>query len=169
MSFEVINPQATGVSPTRSAKVLDVASSRTIHTGMTQEAHLLATGSDTGDVYGLFHYEARPAEATKNLHLHKEMTEAFFVLEGNPTLFNGTKWERVGPGRLLQVPPQAVHGFYNDTDHVARMLMLFVPGVPREKFFSGLNEIFASGRKLSQQEWDEFYAEHDQFMVREQL
>ena len=30
--------------------------------------------------------------------------------------------------------------------------MLFVPGVPREKFFSGLNEILTSGRKLSQQD-----------------
>ena len=167
MTFEVINPRATGVSPTSSAKILDVASSRTIHTAMTQEAHLLAAGSETDDVYGLFHYEVRPAQATKNLHLHKEITEAFFVLEGNPTLFNGTEWERVGPGRLLHVPPQAVHGFYNDTDDVARMLMLFVPGVPREKFFADLNEILTAGRTLSQEEWDEFFAQHDQFMIRE--
>ena len=36
MTFEVVNPHATGVSPTRSAKILDVASSRTIDTGMTR-------------------------------------------------------------------------------------------------------------------------------------
>jgi hypothetical protein len=37
--------------------------------------------------------------------------------------------------------------------------------VGRERFFTEIAEIYASGSTLSAQEWTEFYAWHDQYMV----
>ena len=45
------------------------------------------------------------------------------------------------------------------------MLILFAPGAPRERYFEELAEIAASGRELSQEEWTDLYARHDQYMV----
>jgi hypothetical protein len=45
------------------------------------------------------------------------------------------------------------------------MLILFAPGPPREAYFTELAEINASGRTLSEDEWTELYARHDQYMV----
>ena len=45
------------------------------------------------------------------------------------------------------------------------MLILFVPGAPREAYFAALAEITASGRQLSEEEWTELYRRHDQYMV----
>jgi hypothetical protein len=45
------------------------------------------------------------------------------------------------------------------------MLILFAPGIARERFFTEMAEIGDSGRALSPEEWTDFYARHDQFMV----
>ena len=66
---------------------------------------------------------------------------------------------------VMHVPEGGVHGFRNDSDDPASMLILFAPGIPRERFFLELAEISASGRPLSEDERTAFYARHDQYMV----
>jgi hypothetical protein len=68
-------------------------------------------------------------------------------------------------GDFFYVPRGGVHGFSNVSGAAASMLVLFAPGAPREKFFTELIEIRQAGRELSQDEWAEFYARHDQYMV----
>jgi hypothetical protein len=46
---------------------------------------------------------------------------------------------------------------------VAKMLILFAPGPPREKYFEALAQIGESGRTLSYDEWTELFAAHDQY------
>jgi hypothetical protein len=46
------------------------------------------------------------------------------------------------------------------------MLLLFTPGESRERYFEELAEIVATGRQLSDQEWTERYARHDQYMIQ---
>jgi hypothetical protein len=43
------------------------------------------------------------------------------------------------------------------------MLILFAPGPPREKYFTELAEIRESGRVLTDEEWLELWARHDQY------
>ena len=43
------------------------------------------------------------------------------------------------------------------------MLILFAPGAPRETYFRELAEIAATGRTLSEEEWTDLYARHDQY------
>jgi len=43
------------------------------------------------------------------------------------------------------------------------MLILFAPGAPRETYFRELAEIAATGLTLSEEEWADLYARHDQY------
>jgi hypothetical protein len=43
------------------------------------------------------------------------------------------------------------------------MLILFAPGAPREEYFRQLAEIRDTGRTLTDDEWAEFLARHDQY------
>jgi hypothetical protein len=45
----------------------------------------------------------------------------------------------------------------------ARTLILFAPGPPREEYFSELAEICSAGRRLTDEEWIEVWARHDQY------
>ncbi len=45
------------------------------------------------------------------------------------------------------------------------MLILFAPGAAREDYFEELASIRATGRTLSEEEWADLYARHDQYMV----
>jgi quercetin dioxygenase-like cupin family protein len=63
------------------------------------------------------------------------MSEAFFVLSGTMKLYDGSKgggWIDGHQGDFLYVPPGGVHGFRNEADEPASILMLFAPGAPRE-------------------------------------
>ncbi len=42
------------------------------------------------------------------------------------------------PNDFLYVPPGGIHGFRNEADEPASILMLFAPGAPREYYFEGL-------------------------------
>jgi mannose-6-phosphate isomerase-like protein (cupin superfamily) len=93
------------------------------------------------------------------------MHESFYVLTGTIRLYDGRGWHDSRPGDFHLVPPGGVHAFRNESGAPASMLLLFTPGAPRESYFEGLAAIAASGRELSPEEWTEFYAEHDQYMV----
>ena len=57
------------------------------------------------------------------------------------------------------------HGFRNDGDEWASFLILFAPGIARERFFLEMAELRRSGRTLTPEEMTAFYARHDQVMV----
>jgi hypothetical protein len=45
------------------------------------------------------------------------------------------------------------------------MLILFVPGAPREPYFETLSEVALAGLELTDDEWAEFYRRHDTHWV----
>ena len=45
------------------------------------------------------------------------------------------------------------------------MLILFAPGIARERYFMALDEMRRSGEKLTDEERTAFLASHDQYMV----
>lgn len=63
------------------------------------------------------------------------------------------------------MPVGGIHSFKNESGAPASMLLLFAPGAPREAYFEALAEMAASGRQLTPQEYTEFLARHDQYMV----
>jgi mannose-6-phosphate isomerase-like protein (cupin superfamily) len=127
-------------------------------------AHLAPAALTDGD-YGLFRWDMGPMPSGPDLHFHRTMSEAFFVLTGTVLLRDGERTVEAGPGDFLYVPPGGIHGFRNESGEPASMLMLFAPGAPRETYFEELAEIALSGRELTDDEWTELFARHDQYMV----
>jgi uncharacterized RmlC-like cupin family protein len=84
-------------------------------------------------------------------------------MSGLVEFYNGDRWLPARAGDFLYVPMGGVHGFRAPSDEPSSMLILFAPGAPREQYFRGLAEIRASGRTLTEDEWTEFLAQHDQY------
>jgi mannose-6-phosphate isomerase-like protein (cupin superfamily) len=65
-----------------------------------------------------------------DLHVHRQHTDMFFVLEGELTVLLGTGGETavVPAGTLARVPPLVVHGFRNGSDSEVRYLNFHAPG-----------------------------------------
>ncbi|WP_027344955.1 cupin domain-containing protein [Hamadaea tsunoensis] len=128
----------------------------------------LATGASTEGRFGLYRWNMAAYPPPGSLpagHFHRTMSESFFILDGTVSLYDGATWRSATAGDFLYVPPGGVHGFANESGAEASMLVLFTPGAPREAYFEALAEIAASGRELSQEEWVELWASHDQYQV----
>jgi mannose-6-phosphate isomerase-like protein (cupin superfamily) len=125
----------------------------------------LAPATLTNGDYGLFRWDMAPAPSGPGPHFHRTMSEAFFVLSGTVLLQDGARTLEARPGDFLYVPPGGIHGFRNESGSPASILILFAPGAPRETYFEELAEVRRSGRRLSEAEWTELYARHDQYMV----
>lgn len=126
-------------------------------------ARFVATGATTGGRFGLFRWEMGPRAGGATPHFHRTFSESFYVLSGTVRIFDGRSWVDCVAGDFVHVPEGGVHGFSNDADAPASMLILFAPGAPRERYFTELAELAASGRELSPQERLEFLARHDQY------
>jgi mannose-6-phosphate isomerase-like protein (cupin superfamily) len=124
----------------------------------------LATGASTDGHFGLYRWNMAPAAGGASLHFHRTISESFFILSGTVTLEDGDRQVSAGSGDYLHVPPGGLHGFGNQSDEAASMLILFTPGAPREGYFEGLLEL-AQGKRLSQEERDAFFSAHDNIFV----
>ncbi|MFG3703218.1 cupin domain-containing protein [Micromonospora sp. NPDC047670] len=88
------------------------------------------------------------------------------MLDGTVSLYDGDTWRDATAGDFLYVPPGGIHAFRNNSGAAASMLVLFTPGAPREAYFEELADIVATGRQLTEDEWTELYARHDQYEVK---
>jgi mannose-6-phosphate isomerase-like protein (cupin superfamily) len=128
-------------------------------------ARFVAPGSVTQGRFGLFEWRVPPRTGSADTHFHKACSESFYITAGTVSLFDSRRWVKARPGDFLHVPEGGAHGFRNDTDDPAAMLVLFAPGAPREAYFRELAEIAATGRTLTDAEWLELWARHDQYRV----
>jgi quercetin dioxygenase-like cupin family protein len=92
-----------------------------------------------------------PGERGPDLHVHREHTDAFYVLEGELTFEVGPEAERVSasPGGFVAVPPNVVHTFVNDGPGEARWLNFHAPDTGFAAYMRGLRD----GTDLA---WDSF-------------
>jgi mannose-6-phosphate isomerase-like protein (cupin superfamily) len=135
--------------------------------GTRTQVHHLATGASTDGRFGLYRWDmSADRNGGPSGHFHRTMSESFFVLEGTVSLYDGDAWVDASPGDFLHVPPGGIHAFNNDSGAPASMLVLFTPGAPREAYFEALAEITASGRTLTDEEWLELWARHDQYPAK---
>jgi mannose-6-phosphate isomerase-like protein (cupin superfamily) len=128
-------------------------------------ASYLATGSTTNGQFGLYRWDMEPNAGGPAPHFHRTMSESFFVLSGTVSLYDGSDWVDTGPGDFCFVPEGGIHGFRNQADQAASMLILFSPGAPREAYFEGLVEMFQPGNEVSAEEFREFCERHDNYYL----
>jgi mannose-6-phosphate isomerase-like protein (cupin superfamily) len=71
-----------------------------------------------------------PGREGADLHVHRQHTDFFYVLEGELTVRLGLEDETVAvqAGTLVRVPPLVVHGFRNASDGELRYLNFHAPG-----------------------------------------
>ena len=148
---------------------LDVVRTRAEHpmtgTGAGSELRMVAPGAVSGGRFGLVEYVVPPRSAGASPHYHQTFCESFYVLSGELTLYADGRWVPYRPGDFALVHERGVHGFRNDGDEPTSFLILFAPGIARERFFAELAELRRSGRQLTAEEMTAFYARHDQVMV----
>ena len=106
-----------------------------------------------------------PDPAGANPHYHRTFSESFFVLSGIVQLYDGKGWFDAHPGDFDYVPEGGLHGFRNESGEPVSLLILFVPGAPREAYFEGLVEIAEGRWKPSPEELQAFLEEHDNIYV----
>ena len=124
--------------------------------------HYLATQQSTDGHFGLYRLDIDPAGGGPGPHFHKTMSESFFVLSGIMRMHDGRDWVDAPAGDYLYVPPRGVHGFRNDSDQPASMLLLFAPGAPREGYFEGLPEL----AEMTEEERRDFFIRHDNYWIQ---
>ncbi len=126
--------------------------------------HYLATHASTDSHFGLYRWNMGAEPSGPSPHFHKTISESFFVLDGVVRLFDGARWTEATAGDFLHVAPGGIHAFRNESG-AASMLLLFAPGAPRGRYFESLAEIARDGRQLSDEQWTQLFAAHDQYMV----
>lgn len=130
------------------------------------KCHYLVLGDATRGLFGLYRWELVPRGGGPGPHFHRTMTESFYVLSGSIDLYDGRRWLAGGAGDFMHVPEGGIHGFRNETDEPATLLIHFSPGAPREAYFEG-NARFAREGRPSAEEMDAFYRTHDNYWLPE--
>jgi quercetin dioxygenase-like cupin family protein len=125
----------------------------------------VAPGSVTRRQFGIFRRDMEPHAGGPGAHFHRTFSESFYVLAGTVRFYDGATWFAAKAGDFVYIPKGGIHAFDADSDEPASMLILFAPAPARERYFTEVGEIRASGRRMSRREWTEFWARHDQYMV----
>jgi len=97
----------------------------------------------TGGAFEMYEREVPPHTIGADPHLHGSTVETFYVVEGHVTILAGESRAVYGPGSVVVVPRNTVHGFWNETGEPIKLLISFVPGLHHHKFFEGLAELKA--------------------------
>lgn len=101
-----------------------------------------ASAAETGGAFSLIE-TTNPPEAGPPLHLHRDVDEAFYVLEGQYEFHCGSERIDAGPGAFVLLPRGVPHRYRAGTDG-GRVLMLFSPG-GTEGYFRDLAAAMAAG------------------------
>ena len=121
------------------------------------------TGKDTHGHFGLFEYLLQPETEGPSPHIHKQMTEIFYVVEGELELVLNQDKIIASAGTLMSVPENTPHGFSNRSQKQAKFLIMFCPADSREQYFIGLAELRKNGRQPSREELLDLMQRFDQY------
>jgi len=123
--------------------------------------HYLATHASTQGAFGLYRADMGPQPGGASTHFHRSFSESFFILSGTLRVYDGQRWIDTRPGDFLYVPHGGLHAFRNESGAPVSMMMLFVPGAPREDYFEGLPALAT----MSTEERLEFFIRHDNHFI----
>ena len=157
-------PRYVGTTGECSAAIRPSDQAPDLQLGAAVNIGYLANGASTGGQFGLYRWDAGPQSGGAAPHFHRTMSESFFVISGKIELYDGKEWVETGPGDFGYVPEGGIHGFRNQSDEPASMLILFVPGAPREGYFEAIAERVA-GRHFTDEEWTALCERHDNYFV----
>jgi quercetin dioxygenase-like cupin family protein len=148
-------------------KILHHGDGRYVTIGTKTRCTFKVIGEETNGQFGLFEYTMEPGAQGASPHLHRKLTEIFYIVEGEVELLAGDQKTVGRPGSLLLVPPGQVHGFSNSPSHRSTMLIMFCPADHREGYFEGMAELTREGRRPTREELVDLMRRFDQEPVDE--
>ena len=101
-----------------------------------------ADSTDTAGLLGVFEDTLQPWQSGPPLHLHTNLDEAFYVVEGTLLVKLGDEQREVSRGSFVWIPRGTPHAFANASDTPTRLLGLTTPG-GIEEFFAEQGAYFA--------------------------
>src|SRR5215470_11377708 len=107
---------------------------RTVNLGVVQMRVLAAGEATTSGAFTLAEFSGGQGGPWTVPHIHREMEESFFVLDGTFTFAVGEEEIPAGPGSYILVPRGTRHGITAGAGG-GRLLTLMVPGGLEEMFF----------------------------------
>jgi quercetin dioxygenase-like cupin family protein len=93
-------------------------------------------------------------------HRHDQMTDIFYVLEGELAFDLEGDWRVLGPGSFVLVPPGVVHTFANRGAAPARFLNIYQPA-GNEQYLKEAMKRMAEGHPWSPTEMAEVASRYD--------
>lgn len=104
------------------------------------EVGLLARGQDTGGRFTFMRYEAPAGFTGPPLHVHRDLDEAMFVLDGRLRVRLGEDDHLADAGAFVWMPREVPHAFVNAGDGPARFIGIVSPPGSMEGFFAAVAE-----------------------------
>ncbi|NAS11433.1 cupin domain-containing protein [Poritiphilus flavus] len=120
------------------------------------------TGETTNDQIGVYEICLAPKTIGAKVHYHRFMDETFIIQEGKVTLSLGERNIVAEKGAVAHIPRFTPHGFRNDSDKAAKLLLIFNPAQNRENFFRELHETLKE-RPVDPRKFLKLYEEYDSF------
>jgi quercetin dioxygenase-like cupin family protein len=107
------------------------------------EISIKAGNEDTGGTLFLSETTIEPGFPGPPLHIHREMHDMFYVLEGTLTVQIEEQRQEAGPGSFVCVRPDTAHTFGNLSQAPVRFLNFSTPG-GFEQYMRELGAAFAA-------------------------
>lgn len=104
-----------------------------------EAARFLLRSEDTGGLYSFYEVIVPPGEGSL-FHIHQDMDETFYVVEGEFEITLGDEVHKVPAGVLAYGPRGTGHSFVNTGDGPSTMLCMTTPG-GIENFFEELSQL----------------------------
>ena len=120
------------------------------------------TGEDSYGKFGLFEVRMDSGYGIKP-HIHKELLEMFFVVEGQVTFLVGDEQVSLERGSIATIPKNKKHAFANASSSNAIMHLMFCPAAKRERYFEGLAEMAKQASAPDPQALRRHWEANDQF------
>jgi quercetin dioxygenase-like cupin family protein len=115
-----------------------------------------ADSSATGGALMVFEDRVVRGKSTP-LHVHPDMVEAIYVLEGEIVGYIDGEEHRVGPEGLLVIPRGVPHALLA-TSETGRLLAMVAPGASAEAFFRDASDPVASESEVRPPDFDRLLA-----------
>jgi mannose-6-phosphate isomerase-like protein (cupin superfamily) len=119
-----------------------------------------ATGVDTGGTFYLGEVLIEPGFPGPPPHVHDELHDMFYVLEGTLAVRVGEETRELGAGSFVCVPPGTVHTFSNPGREPVRLLNFNTPA-GWENYMCDLAAATAGGKAPSPEEIGKIAARYD--------
>ncbi|MER5176517.1 MAG: cupin domain-containing protein [Candidatus Nitrosocosmicus sp.] len=94
---------------------------------------IVASKEDTGGTYSFIEAKVFPGGGPIP-HIQTREHEGFYIIEGQITFKVGKQRIEATPGTFVNVPPNVLHSFKNETNEVAKLIIVISPP-GMEQFF----------------------------------